>query len=264
MNENRRPIVTGSDWMRNVERRLLSQERRPVHASAAALLGPGIASQAVLISDWNNEVIGYNGFFYSQPGAINSPDSTMHWIGSSVVDADGAGIQQVVSYVTGTIGSGLTTPYLGTTWSRSFLSPPGQTPVFNGWAVLTPFQQVVSAGDVTVTTVTPVTVGLAWSTTVRSSHETYQVSSSLGLLHNGTNASTFVAELVVDGVIQGPAIRWNPQGVANAVDTASQTWLVSGLSVGIRDFHMTGRVNSTPESYTVRGGDSTISVLRTT
>jgi microcystin-dependent protein len=89
-------IVTGpEDYFRSVEKRLTRLERRPVVQDAADLLGPGIASQAVQIMDWSSSDAVFNGYFHTEVGGINSPDSALTWTGQVIAKDDGTGMQQV-------------------------------------------------------------------------------------------------------------------------------------------------------------------------
>jgi hypothetical protein len=93
-----RPQILGTDWMREIEKRLLHEERRPQIRNAADLLGPGIAPYSVLIQDWEQAETFFNGFFHSEPGALNSPDGTRYWMGVSQSGSDLYGIQRVSEY----------------------------------------------------------------------------------------------------------------------------------------------------------------------
>ena len=81
-NSWRIPDDSMSDYMRQQEKRLLHEERRPLIRSAAALLGPGFAPFAVPLVDWNADETLFNGHFYSDAGAQNSPDILRAWIGT--------------------------------------------------------------------------------------------------------------------------------------------------------------------------------------
>lgn len=120
-----RPITSAPDWLRGQERRMRAQERRPAPRSAQELLGPGIGPSAVLVSDWNDDLTAFNGMFYSPVGALHSPDPTHGWIGWSLIDADGSGLQRVQRY-----GSDVG----GTAQIRGFTSPAGSTRVYTAWA----------------------------------------------------------------------------------------------------------------------------------
>lgn len=93
-------IIQGmDDWMRSTEKRLSHEERRPVIRRASDLLGPGFTGPyATEVTDWNAEEARYNGFFYSDVGADNSPDETKVWIGTCVATRLGHGLQQVWSH----------------------------------------------------------------------------------------------------------------------------------------------------------------------
>lgn len=90
-----RSIESTDDWMRAQEKRIMHEERRPRITQASDLLGPGFASFAVEIADWNVESATYNGFFYSPPGAANAPEALSSFLGLSIMSAAGHG-QQIV------------------------------------------------------------------------------------------------------------------------------------------------------------------------
>jgi hypothetical protein len=91
------PTPTPSDpgqWFGDLEKRIQHQESQPVPKTAADLVGPGIASHAVRMADWNSPEASFNGFWFSLPGDLNTPDKTLHWIGQTIVDDEGYGIQE--------------------------------------------------------------------------------------------------------------------------------------------------------------------------
>lgn len=89
--------ATMDDWMKQQERRVSHEERRPIIQQASDLMGPGLAPHAVEVSDWNAEETLFNGIFTSNPnsGTQHSPDASQHWVGVSYATADGTGYQQV-------------------------------------------------------------------------------------------------------------------------------------------------------------------------
>lgn len=93
-----RTPLTGEDWMREVEKRILHEERRPMVRTASDLLGPGIAPFSILINDWNDSQTSFNGYFHSEPNALNTPDSSKYWMGTSQATEEGFGIQRVTEY----------------------------------------------------------------------------------------------------------------------------------------------------------------------
>jgi hypothetical protein len=121
-----RQIQSGADWMREVEKRLLHEERRPGIRTASDILGPGIGPFSVEVNDWNSSETAFNGFFHSEPGAINAPDSVRFWMGTSQATAEGYGIQRVTDY--------RGDPISGVVWVRRFGSlVPGAAREFGPW-----------------------------------------------------------------------------------------------------------------------------------
>lgn len=93
-------VDNAEDWFRQQEKRGMHEARRPRVTSASDLLGPGFAPFAVPLLDWNAPETNFNGFFFSEPGAANSPDNTKTWIGLVIVTPTGHGLQQVWSHDT--------------------------------------------------------------------------------------------------------------------------------------------------------------------
>lgn len=122
---NQRPVLTGEDWFRQQEKRTLHEQRRPQVHKAADILGPGFAPYAVELTDWNDDMTTFTGFFYSAPGATNSPDGTKWWIGQTIAMVDGFGIQTVWDM------RGSSSP--PTQKTRRFTSLTGER-VFSTWA----------------------------------------------------------------------------------------------------------------------------------
>lgn len=121
---------TLEDWMRREEKRMLDRERRPMPRRASDLLGPGIASHAVQLVDWSSAETAFNGFFYSVPGALNSPDSTRYWMGLTMATDEAYGQQVAWEYR-------LETPTLIPTQigaTRTF-RPLGATREFTPWVL---------------------------------------------------------------------------------------------------------------------------------
>jgi hypothetical protein len=122
---NQRIVIGAEDWMRQQEKRTLREQRRPQVHKASDLLGPGFAPQAVAIDDWNDDATLFNGFFYTAPGALNTPDDTKWWIGQTIAMPGGFGIQTVWDM------RGTSSP--PTNRSRRFTSFTGER-VFSTWA----------------------------------------------------------------------------------------------------------------------------------
>lgn len=106
VSNNGRQVVTFDDWMRNIERRLMREERRPNYQSAVDVVGPGVGPYGRQVTDWNSDVELVNGWYYSLPnGVVNSPDNTQPWLGYVLASPDGEGIQQVWVYKDGPLVS---------------------------------------------------------------------------------------------------------------------------------------------------------------
>ena len=93
-----RTNITFTDWMRDIEKRILNEERRPIIRAASDLMGPGAGPYAIQTVDWNADETTFNGWFYSEPGAQNTPDYSLYWIGTTEGIADGNGYELVRKY----------------------------------------------------------------------------------------------------------------------------------------------------------------------
>lgn len=87
--------TSAKDYFRDVDKNLDRQERRPVVRRASDLLGPGFGPYAQVVGDWNEDTAAFTGFFYSEPGALNSPDNLLHWIGQVISTPSGFGVQRL-------------------------------------------------------------------------------------------------------------------------------------------------------------------------
>lgn len=95
---SQRQPTTTKDMLRRMQKDSLYEARRSVPRTASDLLGPGLASRAIRTMDWNADELAFNGLFYSEPGAQNSPDVNRYWMGIVEVNPDGFGYQRVLEY----------------------------------------------------------------------------------------------------------------------------------------------------------------------
>lgn len=111
--------------LRDLSKRLARLERRPASMSTSDLLGPGLASYAVGIIDWNATEATLNGFYYTFPGSLNSPDEALSWTGQTIAKDDGTGMQQVWN----------TDGPVPIYWVRTYAPNvvPGGPPVYDDW-----------------------------------------------------------------------------------------------------------------------------------
>lgn len=85
--------------MLEIEKRVMHEERRPPPPEPGHTYVEGLAAIGVQLLDWNDDLAQTNGFWFSRPGALNTPDpsppvTATHWfVGNTIVDADGFGLQ---------------------------------------------------------------------------------------------------------------------------------------------------------------------------
>src|SRR5262245_20393256 len=89
---------TMDDWMRLIERRLITQERREPQVQVMQRLGPGLARFAHQVFDWNTENTWFTGHYWSDVGSLNSPDPARQRLGLTRVAADEGGVQQRITH----------------------------------------------------------------------------------------------------------------------------------------------------------------------
>lgn len=85
------PPTNFIELQRDMNRRLDQLQRRNRTPRASDIMGPGLAARARRVLDWHATETSFNGLFYSQPGALNSPDPDVAWIGQSIATALGSG-----------------------------------------------------------------------------------------------------------------------------------------------------------------------------
>lgn len=118
-----RPTSHNMDsWMRDVERRQNSVERRASIRSASQILGPGFGPKASAVTDWNSSMVVFNGYYYSEIGSLNSPSSSLPWVCHSVVDPQGNGWQHIISRDS-----------TGLNYRRFIHTPLGGATIFGAW-----------------------------------------------------------------------------------------------------------------------------------
>lgn len=90
---NWRQETDAGDYFGNQKKIADLNNRRPVIRRAADLVGPGINSNAIRITDFNNVLATFNGFFSADAGAANAPNGTDIWVGFVSSDAELGGVQ---------------------------------------------------------------------------------------------------------------------------------------------------------------------------
>ena len=203
---------TAADWMRQVEKRILHEERRPGIRSAADLMGPGVGPYSVWINDWNTSETSFNGFFHSDPGALNTPDSSRYWMGTSQATKEGFGLQRVSEYLGGRTDA--LWPRL--TYLRKFWTTvPGAARQWSAWRLDdgTPPGVITEYGGASVAPVSPNT----WTTANDSDAWTQASGISITRQETRRIADTIIS-VDVEFTRTGAAITIPPSGdVANTL-----------------------------------------------
>lgn len=129
--DNHRIVQTMDDWMRKIERDINRLKRRPNPPDLLEYIGPAVASQAIEVIDWNDETVTYNGWYFSDPPAMNAPVDNQSFIGMSISKDDGSGFQYVFQFVE---DPDVDTPEL---WVRTWVpdDDDGEIPGFSDWFV---------------------------------------------------------------------------------------------------------------------------------
>lgn len=115
--------ATGVDAVADMSRQVDQLTRRARPPRASQILGPGIAPQAVRIPDWNGDETTFNGFYYSDVGALNTPDDARRWMGVSETTTALDGVQTVVEL-------GVDDPE---EWRRTFAGDAAGVRTFGPW-----------------------------------------------------------------------------------------------------------------------------------
>jgi hypothetical protein len=124
--ENWRTEVDAGDYFLHQKKKVDFSDRRPVIRRASDLVGPGIAPNAVRITDFNDVLATFNGFFSAATGATNAPTAGQAYVGWVSSDAELGGVQ---------VFSGLTN---SNTYRRTFRRNPADpnTLYWGTWATL--------------------------------------------------------------------------------------------------------------------------------
>lgn len=122
--QNWRPEVDAADYFGNQRKQLQVADRRPVIRKASDLVGPGIGASATRITDFNDLLATYNGYYSALAGARNAPNSREAFVGHTVMD-DTLGGRQVFT------GMSSRSEY-----ARTFIRNPGDAEVilWGDWA----------------------------------------------------------------------------------------------------------------------------------
>lgn len=103
--QNWRDEVNAVVYFGNRKKQADIESRRPVIRRASDLAGPGIGSNATRITDFNDQLARYNGFFSAVAGAANEPPTTaalpIGFVGFVSSDETLGGVQLFTDLATG-------------------------------------------------------------------------------------------------------------------------------------------------------------------
>lgn len=132
VNNGGRIPITFNDWMRDIEKRLIREERRPQVPHPVDVVGPGVGPYTKMVTDWDSDGPQVNGWFYSiADQVVNSPDDTRNWMGTVESNPYGQGLQRVWEYID-TADDPIPGPSL---YTRSFATNDDGTRTYTPWTV---------------------------------------------------------------------------------------------------------------------------------
>lgn len=96
-----RTEINAEDFFGHQRKKLALADRRPVNWTASSMVGPGIGSGAVRITDFNDLLAMYNGYYSANADALNSPNDDEAFIGFTVMDPELGGRQVFTGFESG-------------------------------------------------------------------------------------------------------------------------------------------------------------------
>lgn len=98
--QNWRIETNALDYFGHQQKQVSLNDRRPVIRKASDLVGPGVGAQAVRITNYNDLLATYNGFFSSEAGAAEAPTPDEPYVGFVSGDAELGGVQMFTNLET--------------------------------------------------------------------------------------------------------------------------------------------------------------------
>lgn len=102
MSDDWRIPTDAATYLSHQQKRTNFAERRPVIRRASDLVGPGIGAHAVRLTDYNNLLSTFNGYYSSAPETTNAPPGGEAFVGYVISDAELGGLQVFTGLTTGT------------------------------------------------------------------------------------------------------------------------------------------------------------------
>ena len=91
--QNWRTETNATDYLTNQKKQLVVADRRPVIRRASDLVGPGIASGAIRITDFADPLALFNGFFSALHTALDRPPVEQSYVGYVSSDLELGGVR---------------------------------------------------------------------------------------------------------------------------------------------------------------------------
>jgi hypothetical protein len=165
--KNWREDVDAETYFGHQQKQVTLADRRPVIRTASDLVGPGIDSNTVRITDFNDLLATFNGYFSSEPGANAAPNATDSFVGVVISDAEMGGRQEF---------TGLTS---GIEYSRTFKRSPVD-PEALAWTPWTERRRIPATydlqgeRDITVLHNTATQLRLPWGSSIVGDQSVYE------------------------------------------------------------------------------------------
>lgn len=100
--QNWREEVTATDYFAHRQKQLNLNDRRPQVRRASDIVGPGIGAQAVRITNFNDRLATFNGFFSAEANAMAGPTGDEAHVGFVSSDSELGGVQMFYGVESGT------------------------------------------------------------------------------------------------------------------------------------------------------------------
>jgi hypothetical protein len=98
--QNWRTETDATDYFGHQKKKVQVSDRRPVIRKPSDLVGPGIAANAIRITDFNDHLATFDGFFAAAVGALNAPNGEA-LVGFVSSDIELGGVQTFIGLTTG-------------------------------------------------------------------------------------------------------------------------------------------------------------------
>ena len=92
--QNWRQENSAETYFGHQKKTLAVADRRPVIRKASDLVGPGIGASATVLTDFNDLLATYNGYYSAEDGALNAPFPGEAYVGIVVMDSMLGGYQK--------------------------------------------------------------------------------------------------------------------------------------------------------------------------